>query len=667
MALINSKLFRPELDANNGIDLVDQLQLAARATAPEDADLADGRIYYDSAVKLFKGRANSGWVTLSAGTGGFVGTWDELYDNDKTLSIDDGTLTFSVAGNTAGLTINKSATGAGAPLVVVNNGTGNDITITGKTQNTTLKSGVLELSSSGTINANDGALSIGKTATATTLVGTCVIAEGLTVTTGGVAIAAGVNTIVATSNTAPSLMLTNNTITTYGGATASTGAVVLRSTTLTSGTLLKLQTTEATLDGGNYLDCYDVTAAGIVFKIAEDGATTITGLAATNVFTVTAGDLVVSDGSLTMTDTDDASTLAITNNSCATGVMASFVDNGLTSGKGLQVSHTTSVITTGSVAKISSTSVDTGTNQGTLLDLVSSGTAAGLVVKLTAAALDTGTAMSIVTAAQTEGITLLLTGGGANLTTGMVQAIDMGAATDGTGLNILTSGVYIGTLGVLDINAADATTGTIVDINGDGLTSGTALKINATEATLTSGKYIACYDGAANDFSIAKYGATVIAGNAVGTAAFTITNGDIVLGAGTVTYRQLTEYVSATNVLTAAESGKTCFLGHATEFATTLPAVAAGLHFKFIVALAPSGASYTIGTNAGADIIHGAAVSSADAGGSCGSTAGTPADTITFVNGQAMVGDWIEVVCDGTYWYAFGVCSDEDAITFSAT
>ena len=127
------------------------------------------------------------------------------------------------------------------------------------------------------------------------------------------------------------------------------------------------------------------------------------------------------------------------------------------------------------------------------------------------------------------------------------------------------------------------------------------------------------------------------------------------------------ETVAATNVLTKTESGKTLFLSHATEFVTTLPAPAAGLEYEFIVADAPESASYTIVTNGGANIIHGIAVSAADAGGSVDTTAGTPADTITFVDGQAAIGDRIRVVSDGTYWYAQGLCNDEDAITFTQT
>lgn len=128
-----------------------------------------------------------------------------------------------------------------------------------------------------------------------------------------------------------------------------------------------------------------------------------------------------------------------------------------------------------------------------------------------------------------------------------------------------------------------------------------------------------------------------------------------------------TEIVAATNVILATESGKVFFLSSTTEFVSTLPAPAAGLKFTFIVSGAPSGASYTIVSASGTDNIHGVAVSAADAGGSVDTTAGTAADTITFVDGQALKGDRVDLVCDGTSWYAIGFCSDEDAITFTQT
>jgi hypothetical protein len=127
------------------------------------------------------------------------------------------------------------------------------------------------------------------------------------------------------------------------------------------------------------------------------------------------------------------------------------------------------------------------------------------------------------------------------------------------------------------------------------------------------------------------------------------------------------EVVAATRVLVAADSGKTLFLSHATEFDTKLPAPAAGLRFKFIVANAPETASYTITTNGTTqNVIYGSVSSSdLDAGGDAALTNATAVDVITFVDSKAKIGDWVEVICDGTNWYLQGHCQVFDAITLA--
>lgn len=119
--------------------------------------------------------------------------------------------------------------------------------------------------------------------------------------------------------------------------------------------------------------------------------------------------------------------------------------------------------------------------------------------------------------------------------------------------------------------------------------------------------------------------------------------------------------LTAASTLTAAQSGSTFFLNSATEFATTLPAPAAGLAYEFIVKAAPSGASYTIVTASSANIIKGQAVNAAGAAGDTG----TADDTISFVDGQAVAGDKVSVISDGTYWYAYGVSAVAAGITFT--
>jgi hypothetical protein len=96
------------------------------------------------------------------------------------------------------------------------------------------------------------------------------------------------------------------------------------------------------------------------------------------------------------------------------------------------------------------------------------------------------------------------------------------------------------------------------------------------------------------------------------------------------------EVVAATNVILAAESGKTFFLDAVAGFQSTLPAPAAGLKFTFIVKTAPTSNGYTIVTNGTTQkVLKGLAVISADAIGDV-SAGGT---TATFVHNQALPGE----------------------------
>lgn len=128
--------------------------------------------------------------------------------------------------------------------------------------------------------------------------------------------------------------------------------------------------------------------------------------------------------------------------------------------------------------------------------------------------------------------------------------------------------------------------------------------------------------------------------------------------------KENTQTLTAATTLTAADSGTTIFLNSATEFAVTLPALAAGLRFKFIVKAAPSGASYTV-TNASGTTIVGQITTNDFSGTTDSDFEASGAATITFVDAKAVKGDWVEVICDGTNWYATGACSVFDAITIS--
>ena len=124
------------------------------------------------------------------------------------------------------------------------------------------------------------------------------------------------------------------------------------------------------------------------------------------------------------------------------------------------------------------------------------------------------------------------------------------------------------------------------------------------------------------------------------------------------------EDVTATNVITAGESGRTFFLNSGTEFVSTLPAPAVGLNYTFIVKAAPVGADYTVTTNAGADIIIGLLTcATADDAGAFDANG----DTVHFEHTHCKVGDWIRVISDGTSWYLSGASQLAEGITISTT
>jgi len=126
------------------------------------------------------------------------------------------------------------------------------------------------------------------------------------------------------------------------------------------------------------------------------------------------------------------------------------------------------------------------------------------------------------------------------------------------------------------------------------------------------------------------------------------------------------ESVTATNVITAAESGKTFFLKAVAGFLSTLPAPAAGLRYKFIVGTSPTSNGYTIKTNGDTNILIGGVneleVDTGDDGPYINN-----GDLLTFVANVAVVGDWCEVISDGTSWFLTGQTNADGGITLAST
>ena len=121
--------------------------------------------------------------------------------------------------------------------------------------------------------------------------------------------------------------------------------------------------------------------------------------------------------------------------------------------------------------------------------------------------------------------------------------------------------------------------------------------------------------------------------------------------------------LTTTYAVTVAENGMTYYLNSGTEFVSTLPAPFLGARYKFVVKAAPASASYTVVTTSSANIIKGVHLTAQDAGGSGDS--GTADDTISFVDGQAVAGDWCEVISDGTSWFATACSKVQAGITFT--
>jgi hypothetical protein len=118
-------------------------------------------------------------------------------------------------------------------------------------------------------------------------------------------------------------------------------------------------------------------------------------------------------------------------------------------------------------------------------------------------------------------------------------------------------------------------------------------------------------------------------------------------------YNHSSEVLAAAKTLTATDSGTTFFLTLAGGFTVTLPAPKDGLSYRFIVAVAPTTA-YIIASASAANVINGQICTAAD--GTAVTTAAA-SDVINFVASQAILGDYVEMISDGTSWLINGMCA----------
>lgn len=508
---------------------------AKQASAAIPFDTSSYGLYVNSSGNLAYSKLGS--VTVLGGGSGSAATWETLFLADSTFTITPD-VTFTIAGNRAtatdALTVTNVAGSSGSVIQITNSGSGNDID--GTSNLWSISSAGLatfvgvttssDVTSSAAIDwdlVDDNASALSFDASGQAGILEIVTSNGSELVKFGknIQVTDGIATCISTSNTVSNILVTNNTVTTFGADANSSGVVVIRSTSLTTGALLQLQATEGTLNGGFYLVARDVTSSANVMTVGEDGKLTIAGADGSTMLVVTAGDVTVG-GSLALTDNDNAASLTVTNNTATsasvvviegsgvftgstttsfmtispsgittgtaiyipadtltTGKLIDVTVDGLTTGEVIDINHTTSIIADGgSIIRVTSTGIDTGgATNGTLLDLKSTAQLAGTLVRLDSIA-TTGTLMSMIST-------------GIMTTTGNVLTVTANSATTAAGLvrinaNGLTSGI-----------------GMVITSSSTGLTgAGRLLRVDHTGATGDASGVVAEIASAATDETV---------------------------------------------------------------------------------------------------------------------------------------------------------------------
>ena len=112
---------------------------------------------------------------------------------------------------------------------------------------------------------------------------------------------------------------------------------------------------------------------------------------------------------------------------------------------------------------------------------------------------------------------------------------------------------------------------------------------------------------------------------------------------------------ASSHTLDMGDSGKVYMLYSTVARTITLPAVSAGLKFKFIAT--DTTADSSIATSEGTALLKG--------GAECGDAYLDLAGTTIIVEAAGDRGDHLDFICDGTYWYVSGHGTDD--ASFSVT
>jgi len=513
-----------------------------------DVVVSDGSISITDAddaasFTLTNNTATSASVFVLAGSGVFTGSTTTSFLTITPSGLTTGTAVYLVtAGLTTGIGLHvvaNAVTTGQAVLIASSVGT-TVLTTTGRlfkvdhTGTATSTGTIAEVASA----ATDETVIFKVTASGALAAGTALAISGSSVTTGnGMTIndldsltdGYGLHiksTATALSSTGRLLYVQHAT-----SATTTSGVIAEFATAATDETVVLKVTTAAMING---VGLSIVGTTGMTTGSLLRATTSTAGAVATNgVYSFRGTGAHTSTSNVGLVDIQSSGMVGTAANSTLVNIMATAAAQVDTTLLNVEASGFTTGYT-GTMVRIKN---PTTTGSGTVVAVIADGiTSGGTAVSISVAALTTGDGLVISngTAATTTGSLLKVTAGGTGAVSsdGIVSFAHTGIYTSTTVgfVNIITSGTTAGT--TLSVTASATTTGIGVLVATDALTEGTALKLTAVEATLTTGKYFECYDGAANDFSIAKYGATVIAGSAIGTAALTLTNGDAVVTSG---------------------------------------------------------------------------------------------------------------------------------------
>lgn len=238
-------------------------------------------------------------------------------------------------------------------------------------------------------------------------------------------------------------------------STGNNNVLTLTNSGAGSGNVLQITNVGSGKDINGTSNTWSVTKAGVaVFESA-----TLSGAGGADKFTITAGDAVLSDGSLTMTDADNAATLSITNNTATTASVFVFAGSG----------------------------VFTGSTTSSFMTITPSGLTTGTAVYLPVAGLTTGKAVHIVGNALTTGNLLHISSSATAITgTGRMLYLEH-TGTTGTSATLaeITSAATDETIIFKATASAALAAGVIAKLSGSSMTTGTALQINNLDALTT--------------------------------------------------------------------------------------------------------------------------------------------------------------------------------------